>query len=96
MKRPKVWQVLCPLILFVLSISCVGLAQEKKNLRVVFTGLAWNSELPFRVALARGFFKQQWLDNNLIDAKSAVERVVSDKTLKLAHQELRSEGRLKP
>lgn len=37
-------------------------AQEKKNLRVVFTGLAWNSELPFRVALARGFFKQQGLD----------------------------------
>lgn len=62
MKRPKVWQVLCPLILFVLSISCVGLAQEKKNLRVVFTGLAWNSELPFRVALARGFFKEQALD----------------------------------
>jgi len=22
-------------------------SQEKKNLRVVFTGLAWNSELPF-------------------------------------------------
>src|SRR5262245_57257606 len=37
-------------------------AQEKKNLRVVFTGLAWNSELPFRVALARGFFKAQGLD----------------------------------
>jgi NitT/TauT family transport system substrate-binding protein len=37
-------------------------AQEKKNLRVVFTGLAWNSELPFRAALARGFFKAQGLD----------------------------------
>jgi len=37
-------------------------AQEKKNLRVVFTGLAWNSELPFRVALKRGFFKAQGLD----------------------------------
>ncbi|HVO91626.1 MAG TPA: ABC transporter substrate-binding protein [Terriglobales bacterium] len=37
-------------------------AQEKKNLRVVFTGLAWNSELPFRVALARGFFKSQGLE----------------------------------
>jgi NitT/TauT family transport system substrate-binding protein len=37
-------------------------AQEKKNLRVVFTGLAWNSELPFRVALVRGFFKQQGLE----------------------------------
>ena len=37
-------------------------AQEKKNLRAVFTGLAWNSELPFRVALARGFFKAQGLE----------------------------------
>ena len=37
-------------------------AQETKTLRVVFTGLAWNSELPFRVALARGFFKNQGLE----------------------------------
>jgi ABC-type nitrate/sulfonate/bicarbonate transport system substrate-binding protein len=29
---------------------------------VVFTGLAWNSELPFRAALARGYFKAQGLD----------------------------------
>ena len=29
---------------------------------MVFTGLAWNSELPFRVALARGFFKSQGLE----------------------------------
>jgi NitT/TauT family transport system substrate-binding protein len=40
---------------------CAG-AQEKKSLRVVFTGLAWNSELPFRVALARGYFKSQGLE----------------------------------
>ena len=46
------------LVLFPITSS----AQEKKNLRVVFTGLAWNSELPFRVALARGFFKAQGLD----------------------------------
>ena len=39
-----------------------AISQEKKNLRVVFTGLAWNSELPFRVALARGFFRAQGLD----------------------------------
>jgi NitT/TauT family transport system substrate-binding protein len=38
-----------------------SLAQEKKNLRMVFVSLAWNSEIPFRVALARGFFKQQGL-----------------------------------
>jgi ABC-type nitrate/sulfonate/bicarbonate transport system substrate-binding protein len=46
------------LVLFPLSSQ----AQEKKSLRVVFTGLAWNSELPFRVALARGFFKAQGLE----------------------------------
>jgi ABC-type nitrate/sulfonate/bicarbonate transport system substrate-binding protein len=34
-------------------------AQEKKNVRMVFVSLAWNSEIPFRVALARGFFKSQ-------------------------------------
>ena len=39
-----------------------AISQEKKNLRVVFTGLAWNSELPFRVALARGFFGAQGLN----------------------------------
>ena len=37
-------------------------AQEKKNVRVVFTSLAWNSELPFRSALARGFFRGQGLE----------------------------------
>jgi sulfonate transport system substrate-binding protein len=37
-------------------------AQEKKNLRIVFTSLAWNSELPFRTALVRGFFKSQGLE----------------------------------
>ena len=51
-------------------IACLGLllflsqpvgAQEKKNLRMVFVSLAWNSEIPFRAALARGFFKQQGL-----------------------------------
>jgi ABC-type nitrate/sulfonate/bicarbonate transport system substrate-binding protein len=36
-------------------------AQEKKLLRVVFVSLSWNSEIPVRVALARGFFKAQGL-----------------------------------
>jgi len=36
-------------------------AQEKKNIRMVFVSLAWNSEIPFRAALVRGFFKQQGL-----------------------------------
>ena len=52
------------LVLYVLLAVCVNesLAQEKKSLRVVFTSLAWNSELPFRVALKRGFFKAQGLE----------------------------------
>ena len=34
--------------------------------------------------------------NGLVDGKFTLERVVNDKTLKLAQQELRAEGRLKP
>jgi NitT/TauT family transport system substrate-binding protein len=36
-------------------------AQEKKHLRVVFVSLSWNAQLPFRVANAKGFFKEQGL-----------------------------------
>jgi ABC-type nitrate/sulfonate/bicarbonate transport system substrate-binding protein len=50
------------LVLSVISVPPSAPAQEKRTLRVVFTGLAWNSELPFRVALARGYFKNQGLD----------------------------------
>ena len=50
------------LVVSVLLLQSPVHAQERKTLRVVFTGLAWNSELPFRVALARGFFKSQGLD----------------------------------
>ena len=38
-----------------------ALAQEKRNIRIVTVSLRWNAALPFRVALARGFFKQQGL-----------------------------------
>jgi len=48
-------------LLAVLLSATLPLAQEKKNVRMVFVSLAWNSEIPFRVALARGFFKQQGL-----------------------------------
>lgn len=53
----------CLFISFFLLLGVVqsSFAQEKKNLRMVFVSLAWNSEIPFRVALARGFFKQQGL-----------------------------------
>ncbi|TMA83710.1 MAG: ABC transporter substrate-binding protein [Deltaproteobacteria bacterium] len=36
-------------------------AQEKQKIRMVFVSLAWNSEIPFRAALARGYFKSQGL-----------------------------------
>jgi len=50
-------------VLFVLSVLSPGAArsQEKKNLRVVFVSLAWNAQLPFRVANYRGYFRDQGL-----------------------------------
>ena len=56
--RSGVYVVYVLLVLY----AATATAQEKKSLRVVFTGLAWNSELPFRAALARGYFKAQGLD----------------------------------
>jgi ABC-type nitrate/sulfonate/bicarbonate transport system substrate-binding protein len=49
------------LVAVIMAQPAAGLAQEKKNVRMVFVSLAWNSEIPFRTALARGFFKQQGL-----------------------------------
>ena len=51
------------LVLFAMTLAqpLAAVAQEKKNVRMVFVSLAWNSEIPFRTALARGFFKQQGL-----------------------------------
>ncbi len=45
--------------LVVILSARVSWAQEKKNVRTVFVSLAWNSEIPFRAAMARGFFKAQ-------------------------------------
>src|SRR6185369_14620836 len=36
-------------------------AQEKKTVRVVFVSHTWTSSLPFRIAMARGYFKSQGL-----------------------------------
>jgi NitT/TauT family transport system substrate-binding protein len=36
-------------------------AQEKKNIRLVLVSLSWNSEIPLRVAIAKGYFKEQGL-----------------------------------
>lgn len=48
-------------IIAMLCAAAPSSAQEKKNIRMVFVSLAWNSEIPFRAALARGYFKQQGL-----------------------------------
>src|SRR5436309_9422595 len=51
------------LLILVLFLSSVALssAQEKKTVRIVFVSLSWNNQLPFRVAIAKGFFKDQGL-----------------------------------
>lgn len=36
-------------------------AQEKKNVRLVIVSLSWNSEIPLKVAMAKGYFKEQGL-----------------------------------
>jgi NitT/TauT family transport system substrate-binding protein len=50
-------------VLYVLSVLFFhpAHAQEKKNLRVVFVSLAWNAQLPFRIANTKGFFREQGL-----------------------------------
>jgi len=52
--------------LYVLLALCVlfsysAHAQEKKHLRVVFVSLAWNAQLPFRIANSKGYFREQGL-----------------------------------
>jgi len=41
--------------------SFLANAQEKKNLRIVFVSLSWNNQLPYRIALAKGYFRDQGL-----------------------------------
>src|SRR5215831_19386615 len=50
-------------LILVLSFLSPSLSsgQEKKTLRIVFVSLSWNNQLPFRVAIAKGFFKDQGL-----------------------------------
>ncbi|MGH7774199.1 MAG: ABC transporter substrate-binding protein [Candidatus Binatia bacterium] len=68
MKRHKLYRKFLPVLLLVTSSALVFLsaplrsqAQEKKLVRVVFVSLSWNSELPFRVAMAKGYFREQGL-----------------------------------
>jgi len=39
----------------------VAEGQEKKNIRLVLVSLSWNSEIPLKVAQAKGYFKEQGL-----------------------------------
>ena len=49
-------------VLFILFFhSSIAQAQEKKNLRIVFVSLSWNNQLPYRIAIAKGFFRDQGL-----------------------------------
>src|SRR5712692_6892326 len=49
------------LLLIFLTAPIPSPAQEKKLVRVVFVSLSWNSEIPVRVAIAKGYFKEQGL-----------------------------------
>jgi NitT/TauT family transport system substrate-binding protein len=55
----RVFEGLVACLLIVALAPSRSVAQEKKNIRMVFVSLAWNSEIPFRAALARGYFKSQ-------------------------------------
>ena len=57
---PDPFLYLLILILFLSSVASSS-AQEKKTLRIVFVSLSWNNQLPFRIAIAKGFFKDQGL-----------------------------------
>ncbi len=48
-------------LLIALLLPGLSKAQEKKLLRIVFVSLSWNNQLPFRIAIAKGFFKDQGL-----------------------------------
>jgi NitT/TauT family transport system substrate-binding protein len=61
MKNRALFRALIVSLLLLLP-AAVAFTQEKKKIRMVFVSLAWNSEIPFRAALARGYFKQQGLN----------------------------------
>lgn len=58
-ERLRRWWFIAYLLLLLLPSGAH--AQEKKLLRVVFVSLSWNSEIPFRAAMAEGYFKSQGL-----------------------------------
>ena len=58
---PALLQQCVFILLAVASLSTGAGAQEKKAVRVVFVSHTWTSSLPFRIAMARGYFKSQGL-----------------------------------
>lgn len=48
-------------ILSLLSLSSSSHGQEKRTLRIVFVSLSWNNQLPYRIAIAKGYFRDQGL-----------------------------------
>ena len=60
MENLKPARIIASILLMICAVA-PSFAQEKKNIRMVFVSLAWNSEIPFRAALARGYFKSQGL-----------------------------------
>src|SRR6266508_5492270 len=61
MGNPKRARIIASILFLMIYVAAPLFAQEKKNIRMVFVSLAWNSEIPFRAALARGYFKSQGL-----------------------------------
>jgi ABC-type nitrate/sulfonate/bicarbonate transport system substrate-binding protein len=60
MRRGKLGMLLL-LILPLAPFSRWAAAQEQKHLRIVFVSLSWNNQLPYRIAIAKGFFRDQGL-----------------------------------
>ena len=59
MRSRRLAAVICSVMLLLMPMA--GHGQEKKSLRIVFVSLSWNNQLPFRIAIAKGFFKDQGL-----------------------------------
>jgi NitT/TauT family transport system substrate-binding protein len=60
-RKPDKWLPLAATLVALLFLPLAVEAQEKKALRVVFVSLSWNNQLPFRIAIAKGFFKDYGL-----------------------------------
>jgi NitT/TauT family transport system substrate-binding protein len=72
MRQPRIARYAATYLILVLFLSSAALssAQEKKSLRIAFVSLSWNNQLPFRIATAKGFFKDQGLGIESIFVRS--------------------------